>query len=175
VRRALAAAGVGDGFDVGQVRRVDQHHVGAVRGQRAAADRAGEDAREVEHLHAFQRALASRSGGSGERAPHRRCGDGEQRLRGDGLRLARGVPLREAAQRGDHQARHRRGLLEVSASHCQHRLLGVRAFGGGRVEPQQRSAPSRWCAKLAWTRTQPSRCGTGRRTCPRAPARGRRC
>ena len=35
-RRSLAAAGVGDRLDVRQLRRVDEHHVGAVGGERAA-------------------------------------------------------------------------------------------------------------------------------------------
>ena len=57
MRRQLAAAGVGDGLDVGQPRRVDQHHVGPVGRERAPADRAGQDAREVEHAQARERPL----------------------------------------------------------------------------------------------------------------------
>ena len=54
-RRALAAAGVGNGVDVGKVRRVDEHHVGAMGRKRATGDGSGEDAREVEDAHALER------------------------------------------------------------------------------------------------------------------------
>jgi len=52
LRRQLAPAGVGNGGDVGQVRAVDQQHVGPVGGQAAPGHRAGEDAGEVGHAQA---------------------------------------------------------------------------------------------------------------------------
>ena len=71
--RELAAAGVGvEQRKARQVRRRDAHDIGAVRGERAAAHRAGNDARQIEHADARQRPLAARAAARG-RAPRRSC------------------------------------------------------------------------------------------------------
>ena len=49
VRGSFAATGIGNGFDVRQVRRIHQQHLGAVSGEGATADRPREDAREIEN------------------------------------------------------------------------------------------------------------------------------
>jgi hypothetical protein len=57
--RELAATGVRvQQRKSGQMRRRDAHNVGAVRRKRAAAHRAGDDARQIEHADARQRPLA---------------------------------------------------------------------------------------------------------------------
>ena len=130
--RQLAAAGVGDRIDVGQVRRVHQHHVGAVGGQRAAADRAGEDARQVEHAHAGERpavcgSARQRAAGASPMRSIATSGCG-----GDRSALRVRVPFVEAAQRGDDEAglawrpvRSRAASSRASAARP--RALGVRA------------------------------------------------
>ena len=133
----LAAAGVGDGFDVGQARRVDEHHVGAVGRERLAADRAGEDAREVEHAHAAQGALVCAQHGQRQRRGVADALDGEQRLRRQGLRLRRGVPFVETAQRGDDEALRRSGVFEIARLPLRHARFGIGARGGRGVELHQ--------------------------------------
>ena len=65
-RSRLPVAGVDDKrVHGGQMRRGDQQHVSAMRGERAAADRTGDDAGQVEHFDAGERAFASRQGRAG--------------------------------------------------------------------------------------------------------------
>ena len=67
---ALAVSGVHQDFGlVGQVRRRDVQHLGAVLRQHAAAGRAGQHAREIEHAHAAQRTIASSGSGRGGASP----------------------------------------------------------------------------------------------------------
>ena len=94
------------------MRRVHEHHVGAIGGECPSGHRAGEDAREVDHVHTGQR---TRVRVQGRQTARRRVADaveGNQRLRRDGRAMRMSIPRVEAAQRGDDQARVGRGLFE---------------------------------------------------------------
>jgi hypothetical protein len=112
VSRQLAPAGVGDRLDVGQRRRVHQHHVGAIGGQRAPANRPGENAGEIEHTQPLQRPGVGGQRRQGQRRRITDALDAHQGQRRDGARLRMQVPLFEAARGRDHQSGPRRGVLE---------------------------------------------------------------
>ncbi len=128
----LAAAGVDhQRRDRRQVRRGDQQHVGAMGGQRAPGNRAGDDAGELEHPHAGQRAGVLRRQ---VRQRHRRCvadpldDDRRQLAQRGGLRMA--IPFVEAAHRRDHHARIRsRGLERLGVPFAQRGLHLVLLIG----------------------------------------------
>ena len=108
-----------------QVRRRDQQHIGAVRGERATAHRPGDDAREVEDVNARERAL-----GRGQGLDRRVADliDAKERKASDRAALRILVPLAKCAARGDDEADLGGGGLELF------RLPAVeRALRGGAV------------------------------------------
>ncbi len=98
----LAAAGVdGEPLKRRQLGTGDQHHVGAVRGERASGDGGRDHPRQVEHAHARQRTVALR--------PRLWRGladllDGQHRKRGERLRLRRRRPFLMRAHQRHHRA-----------------------------------------------------------------------
>ncbi len=84
----------------GRCARRDQHHVGAMCGERAPAHRTRDHAREVEHAHAGERTLARR-----QRLRRRVADlfDREDWEGGDRASLRMRVPLGERARHGDDQ------------------------------------------------------------------------
>src|SRR5262245_14824511 len=91
------------------MRRSDEQHVGSMRGKRAAANRTGDDASQIEHCHAGKRTL-------GGRKFLRRCVadlfDTEQRelCHGPALRVL--IPFGERAARSNHKTCFGRCTLE---------------------------------------------------------------
>ena len=145
MHRSLATAGVGDGRDVGQRGRVDQHHLGAISRQRAPGHRPGQDACQLQHPQAGQRLRAITQRGPGQGGGRLAGGldaaDAHQRLRGQHLALRVGVPLLEAAGRGHHQAGIGGLGLEGFGAPAAQRLLHRVAPGG--VTRRQAQQPQR--------------------------------
>ena len=119
--RKLAASRVDhQRFDRRQMRRGHQQHVRAVRRERAAADRARDDAREIEDPHAAERAWRLR------KRLRRRIADAldrECRQRGHRHALRVAVPFLEGSLRRDHESRLGRSLFEVLCAPLGERLL----------------------------------------------------
>ena len=106
LRRELAAPGVDhQRLHRRQMRGRDVEHVGAVGRERAPAHRAGDDARQVQHLDAGERPLAR-----GQRLRRRVADplDAEQRQARDRAALRMRVPFRERSRCGDRPGRPRR-------------------------------------------------------------------
>jgi hypothetical protein len=80
----------------------DQHHIGAVNGKRAATDRAGNDAGEIEDAQTGKRA---RTGGELVRRRLADFVDAKQRQLRDRAALRMMIPLREGAARSRDEAR----------------------------------------------------------------------
>ena len=142
MRRALAAAGVGDGADVGQMRRVDQHHVGAVGRQRPTGHRPGEDARQIEHEQTFERPHRCRQIGPAKRRRVADSRDLDQRQRCDGGLLWMRLPLLERAQRSGDEPGIGGGLLErlgLPAFERSGDLFACRARPRRQAEPLQQA------------------------------------
>ena len=95
-------------------------NVGAVHGERTAAHRAGNDAREVEHFYAGERPLRG-----AELLDWRLADllDGQQRKLGDRLTLRMLVPLGERAARRDDEAGFGRRGLQRLGGHAIERAL----------------------------------------------------
>ena len=84
-------------------------HVGAVRGKRATADRAGQHARQLKDAHASERARARSEGFC------RRVADlfqRDQRQRGHRPAVRMHIPLRQRARHRDNETGLRRRVLE---------------------------------------------------------------
>jgi hypothetical protein len=102
MRRQLAAAGVDDErFHPRQMRRGDQQDIGAVHGEGAPAHRAGDDARQIEHLDAAKRAFGNREG---LRRGIADLLDRQKRKLGDGVTLRMLIPLGERPAHRDHES-----------------------------------------------------------------------
>src|SRR5215216_4405126 len=104
----------------------DQQDVGAVDGERATADRTGDDARQIEHANARERSVAGRQWLRRRRADFL---DGEQRQAGEGARLAVRVPFGERSARRDREAGLGRSLLQGFGAPALQRFL----YGGAVV------------------------------------------
>ena len=111
--RKLATAGFGDGIDIGQVRRVHQHHVGAVRCQGPSGDWSGQHPREVEHAHPVQGAIRCHQRDQRARRRVADAFDADQGQTGHRFALRVLVPFTEAAHGGNYQVGLGRCLLEV--------------------------------------------------------------
>jgi hypothetical protein len=134
---SFAAARVGDRCDVRQMRRIHEHHIGAVSRERPAAHRPREDAREVQHLDAFERTLIKCERRQLDRRRITDTLDGEQRLRRNCAALLRCIPLLERAQRRRDQLRIGHGGFEFDRVPRHQCSLRVFAFCIRRVEPEQ--------------------------------------
>jgi hypothetical protein len=88
----------------------DQQHIGAVRGERATAHRAGNDAREVKDLDPGKRALG---GGQGLNRRVADLIDAEEGQASDGAALRMVVPLAEGSACGDDETDLGSGRLEL--------------------------------------------------------------
>ncbi|MNX87802.1 hypothetical protein D3C86_1197410 [compost metagenome] len=124
------------------MRGIDQHHVGAVSGQRPAANGSGDDPRQVQHADVFERAGILPIFGQGPRIGFADALDSEQRLRGNRLALRVPVPFVEAAHGGYHHAGVRRDLLEIQRLPAAQRALHRVARGAvarGATQQRQRA------------------------------------
>ena len=135
--RTLAATGVGYRSDVGQVRRIHQHHVRAIGRQRLAADRPGQDPRQFQCANAGQGPLVFPQRFQCDRVRIANPLDGEQRLGGDRRGLFRRIPLLEAAQRRGHQAGFGNCRLEVQGLPAEQCPLGILARRLLRIQSEQ--------------------------------------
>ena len=130
MRRQFAAAGVGYRLDVGQVWRVDQHHVRTVGGERASTHWPGEDAREIEHAHAVQRLCGGRQGGQHARRGVANSFQRDEWGRNDHLAVRVRIPFVKVAHGSDHDIGVGAGLLEVERLPFCERGIDLRALRG---------------------------------------------
>ena len=130
----FAPAGVGNGLDVGQLRRVHQQHVGTIRGQRAPAHRAGQNAGEVKHPQVCQWRFACLHGRQLKRRRFANFLKIHQWLGGNGLALRVRVPFVEGPHSRHHQAGLRGGFFKRQRLPIRHAGPGLLTGGGGRVQ-----------------------------------------
>ena len=119
------------------MRRIEQHHVGAVRREGAPAHRAGEYAGEVEYPESRQRPLICFEARQGQGRRIADALDAQQRLRRNRLPLRMRIPFFETAQGGDHQSALGGRLLEFQGPPGAQSVLRIRALRRLRREPQQ--------------------------------------
>ena len=141
VRRQFSSAGVDDELlDRGQVRGGDEQHLGAMGGERAPGDRAGDDAGQIEHPHAGKRSRPGR-----QRLGVRIADplDREHRQGRDRAALGMRVPFGKRAHRGHDQPGLGRRRFQIFRAPVLQRLLDRIAVVGAAQQFQHAVAVMR--------------------------------